>query len=469
MSREFLKREPVPAKGFGFRRWWPATFRGRVLFGLSFFAGALMVAVVIIVGSVWVEDRFPNEDAKRALLPRTQRVVTKPIVNALSRQVERAVRSQMEAVYMDTGLTIEETIARFLDEGTSLIERRSYAFRLARVGSPECIAALLKVLQTAPPEHKAFMAQLIGSTGNPAAKMLLWPLLGDSSEQVVMGAIRGLSTMPGEDIAARIAELLADGQRSDRIRIEAALGLGTIGTPTAGTALVEAFRQKPSSDLAMQILNSLGRFEFPTVANLFGQYLAAPETPSGMRVTAVEALANSSTEAVPFLLRLTEGDADADVRASAAWAISAHHKVEDLAPALADLAEKEPVADVRRRLYEALLPQAGIPAERLLPIVKAEDDIAARVAGFNVVGSVTHQEPASLVASAFDKEIVPELLQIATAPNSLNIQMRAVFALRRAQTASAQAALAAIAESARPQVATAARNGLRTANKQLSK
>jgi hypothetical protein len=74
-----------------------------------------------------------------------------------------------------------------------------------------------------------------------------------------------------------------------------------------------------------------------------------------------------------------------------------------------------------------------------------------------------------LVASAFDKEIVPELLQIATAPNSLNIQMRAVFALRRAQTASAQAALAAIAESARPQVATAARNGLRTANKQLSK
>jgi HEAT repeat protein len=127
---------------------------------------------------------------------------------------------------------------------------------------------------------------------------------------------------------------------------------------------------------------------------------------------------------------------------------------------LADLAERETDADVRRRLYEALLPQAGIPAERLLPIVEAENDIAARVAGFNAIGRVTHQQPASAVATAFDEKIVPALVQIATAPNSLNIQMRAVFALRRAQTTAAQAALATIANSAPPQVATAARHGL---------
>ena len=46
-------------------------------------------------------------------------------------------------------------------------------------------------------------------------------------------------------------------------------------------------------------------------------------------------------------------------------------------------------------------------------------------------------------------------------PNSENIQMRAVFALRRAQTMAAQNALAVIANRAQPQVATAARNGLR--------
>ena len=51
-----------------------------------------------------------------------------------------------------------------------------------------------------------------------------------------------------------------------------------------------------------------------------------------MRVVAVEALANSSTNAVPFLLGLAGADADADVRAAAAWAISAHDTVTDLGP-----------------------------------------------------------------------------------------------------------------------------------------
>jgi HEAT repeat protein len=148
------------------------------------------------------------------------------------------------------------------------------------------------------------------------------------------------------------------------------------------------------------------------------------------------------------------------VRAAAAWAISAHSTVRDIGPALAGLAERETDADVRRRLYEALLSQAGIPAERLLPIVQAENDLAARVAGFNAIGGAANQQLSSAIATAFDEKIVPELVQIATTPNSLNIQMRAVFALRRARTTAAQAALASIASSAPPQVATAARNGL---------
>jgi len=47
--------------------------------------------VVIVVFSVWIEDRHPSGNAKRALLPGAQRVVTKPIVDTLSRQIERYV------------------------------------------------------------------------------------------------------------------------------------------------------------------------------------------------------------------------------------------------------------------------------------------------------------------------------------------------------------------------------------------
>jgi HEAT repeat protein len=160
-------------------------------------------------------------------------------------------------------------------------------------------------------------------------------------------------------------------------------------------------------------------------------------------------------------MRFVENDNDADVRASAAWAISTHDKVRDIGPTLSKLAEREPSAEVRQRLYEALLPQNVIPAERLLPIVQAEAEIAALVAGFNAIGRAAYQQPGSPVALAFDQQIVPELVQIAMGSSDLNIQMRAVFALRRARTPAAIAALTTIAYNARPQIAAAASNGLR--------
>src|SRR5262245_7435174 len=283
----------------------------------------LLGAAGFVLFSVWVEDRFPSDDSKQAVLPRAQRIVTKPVVNALSRHIERLVSQRAHRMFMDTGFTLEETIARFLDERVDLVERRIFAHRLAAVGSPECITALLKVFQTAPPEHKAFMAQLIGSTGNPAAKEWLWPLLDDGNEKLVIAAISGLSAIGGADVTTRVARILANEQVSERIHVAAALGLGTIGTLAAREALVEAFGQTPSTVLASEILSSLGKFDFPAITDIFAEYLAALDTPSTMRVVAVEALANSSAEAAPFLLRLAE-DSDTHVRAAAAWAISAH-------------------------------------------------------------------------------------------------------------------------------------------------
>jgi HEAT repeat protein len=437
----------------------PKTIGGRVFLAGGICFILLFTIAAIIAGSIWVEDRFPSDDADRALLPRAQKITTRPIVNAISRQIERYVRRKVDGLYMTTGLTLEETIARFFDERVDLTERRVYAYRLARMGTPESIAALMEVLKSAPPEHQAFMAQLIGSTGSPAGKECLVPLLDSTNEDVVAAAIRGLSAIGGDDAVERVAKFLVNEECDERIRIEAARGLGVIGSSAAHDQLTRALERLPSTDLATQILNSLGGFEFPVISQTFEQYLGAPETPGDMRVVAVEALANSTPDTVPFLVTVAGDDDDADVRASAAWAIGAHDSVKHLGPTLADLAEQEPAADVRRRLYESMLPQASIPADRLLPLVMQETDLAARIAGFNAIGRAAFGQPA--VATVFDRDIVPELQQIATTPNSLNLQMRAVFALRRAQTPAAQSALSAIASSARPQIATAALNGLR--------
>ena len=73
------------------------------------------------------------------------------------------------------------------------------------------------------------------------------------------------------------------------------------------------------------------------MADCFQIYLATPGTPPELRTTAAEALANSSDDAVPFLMSLAANDSDADLRASAAWAISVHDSVHELGSGLAGM------------------------------------------------------------------------------------------------------------------------------------
>lgn len=433
------------------RKWW-------TLAGLA--AGIPLAAVAVVAACIWVEDRFPSDDPRKALHPGVQRVVSRPVVTFLSRQAEHHVRQRADLMFMNTGMSLEQTLERFLDESVDLKERRIHAYRLARVGSPECIAALLKVLGTAPPEHRAFMAQLIGSTGSPAAREWLLPLLDDPDERVVRAAIRGLGVIGGDEATERISAFLQDAEQPEAVRIEAALGLGTIGTPAAGDALVRALGGASSEDLAIPILDGLGRFDFPLVEATFNQLITHPETPKTLKVAALEALANSSADALPYLLNGAEHAADPELRAAAAWAISAQPEAPDCGSELIRLTGNEPEPEVRRRLYEAMLPQASVRADALLSRVQAEDDLAARVAGFNAVGAALRREPASGSAEIFNRDIAPELVRIAIEPNSLNLQMRAVFALRRAGTPAAREALARIVDHAPPQVATAARHGL---------
>jgi len=117
---------------------------------------------------------------------------------------------------------------------------------------------------------------------------------------------------------------------------------------------------------------------------------------------------------VPFLLGLTQRDRDPEVRASAAWALSAHEGPLELGPELADLVGREADPDVRRRLYEAIASQRAIPAERLVDAVLAEHDVAARVAGCNAIGRAVGREPARPAAARYDAEVVRRWARIAS-------------------------------------------------------
>ena len=377
------------------------------------------------------------------------------VLEAASREVRRQVRGRMEARAFRTDLGIEQMIVRLFDRTQNPITRYRDAYRLAKSGKPEAVAALQRFFQTATVPEKAAIAQLLGSWGNPRCKSWLWMLLDDPNEAVRIGAIRGLSVIGGEDVTAKLAEFLASPTVSVAMKIEAALGLGTIRSDSAYSALATCFERHENSDVIEAVVANLGRFPFtPQLETAFTDYLARPDTPAGLRVAAVESLADSTPEAVPFLLRTAETDADWEVRAGAAWALSAHEPVPGEGPRLLDLARQETDEIVRRRIYEALLAQRDVAAESLVPLVAQEHDVAARVAGWNAVGAAVSRQ--SSWASDFDRMAVPELLQIASEENSLNVRLRAVFALRRAETTGAREALAQISQVPEPRVAIAA-------------
>jgi HEAT repeat protein len=377
------------------------------------------------------------------------------VLEAASREVRRQVRGRMEARAFRTDLGIDQMIARLFDRTRDPITRYRDAYRLAKAGTPEAVAALQRFFQTATVPEKAAIAQLLGSWGNPRCKPWLWMLLDDSNEAVRIGAMRGLSVIGGEDVTAKLAEFLASPSVSVAMKIEAALGLGTIRSDSAYNALATCFERHENPDVIEAVVANLGRFPFtPQLEAAFVDYLARPDTPAQLRVAAVESLADSTPAAVPFLLRTAETDSDWEVRAGAAWALSAHGPVPGEGLHLLDLARQETDEIVRRRLYEALLAQRDVAVDRLVPLVAQEHDVAARVAGWNAVGAAVSRQ--SSWAGDFDRMAVPELLRIAMEENSLNVRLRAVFALRRAETTGARTALAQISQVPEPRVASAA-------------
>lgn len=427
--------------------------------------GLAVVTFIVVVVSVWVEDRFPMEEGTpRTAMVAVREVTTQPVVAVLSRQLEREIRGRMFNRWFQTQMSERETIDRFRSEQTPAGERRMLAYRLARLGTPEAIDALVAAFKGARGEEKLLLTQVLGMTGLPEMKELLLPLLEQEDEELASAAMQALGALGGEEVTMRVGEILTQEGKSEELRTVAAQVLGEMGSASAREALVKAVDFNPESEVTQEVLRSLGRLPFARVAEVYAGYLAAPEAPRELRVVAVESLAYSTKEAVSFLVKTAAQDADPQVRASAAWAIGGHDATMPMGATLTAMAMTEPEPDVRRRLYEALVFQADAPAAKLWANVLAEEDLPARIAGLNAIGGAVGRAPTRTLVAEFDRVAVPELRQVAEAEVSLNLRMRAVFALRRANSPGAQVALAVIAANPNPTVAEAARLGLPMSN-----
>lgn len=339
---------------------------------------------------------------------------------------------------------------------------------MLQTGSDEEAAMAIRALgRLGGEENERWLVNILSDDGWPdalrreaAVALLEDPLHGRRGESLLLTAIRGLGILGMDEDVALLASILSGASLPDTLRGEAAVALGRIASDEARDALTAAFAGTESEDLRLRLLAGLGHLPFPAVEALWKDFFLQKAEPSALRAAGAEALAHSTAEAVPLLTELAASDSDPEVREMAAWALSAQPAGGSLGPRLAELVRAEPEPDVRRRFYEAMLVQEQNPAGSLLPSIRNEDDPALLVAALNAVGDQVGRGETASLQQAFETEWIPELISIAESNWSLNLRMRAVFALRRASTAGALQALDHLSRNTTPEIAAAARNGL---------
>ena len=333
-------------------------------------------------------------------------------------------------------------IATLLDPSQPLKLRRQAAWQLATIATADALAALRQSLLNAPPQLKAAVAEALGNCPDTRAASILKELLRDESEDVIRGAIRGLAAKGDRDAVDALSTLVQNPKLSNAIRAEAATGLGEIqGGDSLGT-LVRLVSEVNEREITEALLSGLGRLPIEQTQDFFQRYLESSETEIDLRVAALEALGESAGAAAPFLVKYLQSE-QAEIRAAAAWAIANLETPGDVAGTLIARLRSESESEVRVRLYQALQNQERFDVG-VTSVIAAEQDPAARLAGYQVLAREVAGGRDSALAVQFDQIVVPRLAELAISGASMNERLNAVVALKQANTPETIRALAGI-------------------------
>ena len=345
---------------------------------------------------------------------------------------------------VDAQVSAKDLIKALKNNSLPMSERKAAIQALAKLGTPEAIAALKEALTGGSDELRVAVAEGLGECASPDCAAMLLGLLKDPSEAIVQAAIRGLAQLGSPEAVTALAQLLNDPLRSSDLRIEAATGLGNVNGPGAMDALSRAAMNLGDEDLVTQVLNTIGGRDFSETQAFFQKYMGSAVS-SDLRVAAIESLWQAKGDPTAFLAGYIS-DSDAEVRASAAWAMSATDATGNAGPQLLASLQGEQDADVRRRLYQALGNQESFDTSTALALVQRETDPTARLAGMDLLAKTLHDNPTPELQSFFDQTAAPALKNTALAGETGGERMAAVIALIRASTPSAMSALQDLAQ-----------------------
>jgi len=323
--------------------------------------------------------------------------------------------------------------------------RRQAARALAKIGSENAMSALKMALRDGPPYLKAAIAEGLGESPHREAAGLLVDLINGPDQIAARGAIRGVALRGDAEAVQLLSNVLFNEKKPESVRTEAALALGEVQQPTALSALIRATGEIHDPSIIEQVLEGLGKRPFTETEQFFRDYLASPGLTPESKVAALEALGNTTGDIASLALKYAS-EPDPQVRAAAAWALSATETHTDIAPQLLELLKTETAPEVRARLYEALGGQDTFNSVAVLSEVQKETDSTARQAGLGILAELCHSAPTPELLAYFRQTAVPELENRALGGTDPQDRLNSVMSLRRASIPESVTALQQIAQ-----------------------
>lgn len=412
----------------------------------------LLVVVLILAGMIWMTQRKttgpqPNVAASNATpvevaadphqaspTPAAALPSSPTIAKASTNATGNLTKAGLDAE------ALRELIRKLKDPSLSADERNKVIKALAQNGSPEALAALKDALATGSEALRVAVAEGLGNCASQECAAILMGLLHDPSEAVIEAAVRGLALQGTPQSATALTQILYDTQQSLNVRAEAIEGLGTINQPGVMDTLAQAANLITDEGLAANVLQAIGARDISETQPFFENYLRSPTASTDLKVEAVESLWQAKGSPSEFLATVA-ANPDADLRAAAAWAMSATDENGKLGPQVMSLLQGEADPDVRLRLYQALSNQENLDVTAAFAAVQKESDPAARVAGLDLLAKQLRDHPTAELQTYFEQTAIPELRKTVLSGETSDERMAAVIALTRARTPGAMATL----------------------------
>ncbi len=375
----------------------------------------------------------------------------------------RKLRAQSAQRQPDT----QVLLSKLLDAELSLAQRIR-AVRDLTQSSDRAAAmdAFMQILNGEEPVAlQAEVLRALGEIGGSEARPLLESYLNDDATPLWIGAMQGLATLRDPQAFALFVDYLGDDQLPMEVRAEAAALMASIDPAQASAELTRAFAEVASDELAGSILEAMGTLPFSDSKAFYEALLDDPSLSPELQIQALESLAEVDGDASPLLLDVATHAEDPEFRSAALASLGDAELPETAIAPLVGLLDTEQVPEVRGELYRALALNSEsldtqTVATDLIPRFQTENNSLAQIELARIAASKIQSDGDKTLVPVFDAQVAPRLAEIAETSTVPFERLLALDTLAGAGTSGAREELQRLAETATPELATAARRAL---------